>query len=187
MKEILVGSHNLGKIAEMQQYLDLLGEKILLKPVKITPPNETGMTYEENALQKANYYYEKEKKPVLVDDGGLELEAFPEILGVKTQRFFKSETNEGKNQELAGLFATEPNKNISLISVLVYYKNPNEYFLEKSILKGKFVSPRGNLGYGFDPIFYLPQKNKTLGELSERERGAFSPRITNLKKLVPYF
>lgn len=190
MKKILIASHNLGKVAEIKSFSGLKDYEFLtLADFKENgpAPEETGKTYEENAQLKARYYYEKIGLPVLGDDGGLELAAFPKILGLHTQRFFKTKTEKSQNQEILALYQNlEVSKKATLKATLVYCEGKNKFHTFSSALTGEIVAPKGNLGYGFDEIFYLPALQKTLGELPQELRQSYSPRIQNLKKLAIY-
>lgn len=190
MKKIVIASSNLGKVAEIKSFQGLKGYEILtLQDFKGNwlPPKEIGKTYEENALQKAHYYYEKIGLPILGDDGGLELAAFPELLGLYTHRFFKTQIAKKQNQEILALYqGKKVSKEITLKASLAYYAGKYQQQIFSSELKGELSKPQGNLGYGFDEIFYLPSLKKTLGQLPEEVRNQYSPRIQNLKKLTYY-
>ena len=123
--------------------------------------------------------------PVLADDGGLELAAFPKLLGVKTQRFFKSQDPHQQNQQLLALFAENPqaSRNFSLHAALIYHKNQTSFQAEAE-LNGTITQPQGTGGYGFDPILFLPEKQKTCAQWSQKERLLLSPRVQAFKKLL---
>ena len=192
--EIIVGTWNVGKLAEMQQALanscpdiQLVGINQYLAD-KIAPP-EVGQSYYENALEKAKFYAQLIQRPILADDGGLELADFPDLLGLRTSRFFKSTTDEGKNQELLALYDTpelqsDKKHQITLHACLVYITPGGHIFSAEEMLKGYLVSPIGSSGYGFDSIFYLPNLDKTLAQLSDQERDALSPRVRALQKII---
>lgn len=193
--ELIVGTWNQGKLREMQEALTPLQTDIHLVGVEryltdLVAPAENGTSYYDNALEKARFYSELLNKPVLADDGGLELAAFPELLGVHTSRFFKSDTDSEKNQELLALYDTpelqSPTKRqLTLRAYLVYVSPTGETLSASAALSGRLVSPRGQGGYGFDPIFYLPTLGKTLAQLPIRQRNALSPRVQALQQLIP--
>ncbi|WP_348920583.1 non-canonical purine NTP pyrophosphatase [Enterococcus rotai] len=189
--KIIVGTNNQGKLQEMQsvypkdQFQFVSYTNYTKQECEIA---ETGKTYAENALIKARFYAEILGKPVLADDGGLEIEAFPELLGVETARFFKSGmTDTQKNRQLFRLFDEQNtvSRAISLHAVLVYAWPNGEYLLSGKELKGELTTKEvGELGYGFDKIFYLPEKNKTLAQLPKEQRNGLSPRVSALKELI---
>jgi XTP/dITP diphosphohydrolase len=189
--EIIVGTTNQGKLKEMQlayaeqaiafrSYADYTSKQILVE--------ETGQTYAENALLKARTYAKELGLPVLADDGGLEIQAFPTILGIRTARFFpKQATDSQKNQQLLALFDQQPDlpREITLQAVLAYAQPNGEYFLIQEKLSGTLAEQEtGELGYGFDKIFYIPALKKTLAQLPEKQRNDLSPRISALRAMM---
>ncbi|WP_368251929.1 non-canonical purine NTP pyrophosphatase [Enterococcus sp. 2201sp1_2201st1_B8_2201SCRN_220225] len=192
--EIVVGTWNTGKLAEMQQALSKSHPEIQLTGItqylatKTAPP-EIGTSYYENALEKAQFYAKLIQRPVLADDGGLELAAFPELLGVHTSRFFKSTTDKEKNQELLALYNTPELQNLkkrqlTLHACLVYVTPEGQIISAEDSLFGYLVPPKGSGGYGFDSIFYLPDLDKTLAQLTNHKRNALSPRVRALQKII---
>ncbi|MFD2388334.1 non-canonical purine NTP pyrophosphatase [Enterococcus rivorum] len=143
--KIIVGTNNHGKLQEMQQAIDseavqlVTYQEYLPESVEI---EETGNTYVENALLKAKFYAEKINRPVLADDGGLELIAFPALLGLKTARFFNENLSEQqKNQQLLELFNGKPEltREIQLKSTLVYAWPEGHYLTSSETLKGELA------------------------------------------------
>ena len=184
--KILIATHNQGKLQEYQQVAVEYGVLVAGLPDISTPPQETGTSYLANALEKAEYYFRAQRLPILCDDGGLSLAAFPEILGVETQRFFKSRDPHQQNLELLALYQDQPNasRSVTLTASLVYYWGPQKYLAVEKELVGELVAPIGRGGYGFDEIFYLPQRKKTLAELTAQERNAYSPRLKAFRQLL---
>lgn len=186
--ELIVGTNNQQKLLEMQQGLnDATIQLVSYQNYQTIPekPKETGATYAENAYLKGRFYQEKLGRPVLGDDGGLELAAFPELLGLKTSRFFQSANSAEQNQELLDLFTNEDqDRRLVLTSTLVYVINQERQISSTATLAGELVAPRGTGGYGFDAIIYLPELGQTLAELTEAERNALSPRLRALRALV---
>lgn len=193
--ELIVGTWNQGKLNEMQEALALVQSDVhlvgiqeyLTNPIE---PSESGATYYDNALEKARFYSDLLQKPVLADDGGLALAAFPELLGVHTSRFFKSHRGPEKNQELLALYDTPELQNpakrqLTLHACLVYVSPAGNILSASAALTGQLVAPTGTGGYGFDPIFYVPSLGKTLAQLPTSQRNALSPRIQALQELIP--
>ena len=121
---------------------------------------------------------------MLGDDGGLTLTAFPDLLGIHTSRFFHSANPEEQNRELLHLFEGQQSTELTLSATLVYVLNDDKLLQTEATLTGELVEPRGTGGYGFDPIIYLPDRGKTLAELSTSERMKISPRIRALRKMI---
>ena len=105
--EIIVGTNNQGKLKEMQSGLKDPAIQLVSYRKYTTSqeqPAETGTTYAENAYLKARFFQQLIGRPVLGDDGGLTLTAFPDLLGIHTSRFFHSANPEEQNRELLHLF-----------------------------------------------------------------------------------
>ncbi|MBS0690973.1 non-canonical purine NTP pyrophosphatase [Enterococcus faecalis] len=170
--EIIVGTNNQGKLKEMQSGLKDPAIQLVSYRKYTTSqeqPAETGTTYAENAYLKARFFQQLIGRPVLGDDGGLTLTAFPDLLGIHTSRFFHSANPEEQNRELLHLFEGQQSTRELTLS---------------ATLTGELVEPRGTGGYGFDPIIYLPDRGKTLAELSTSERMKISPRMRALRKMI---
>lgn len=187
--EIVVGTHNVGKLNELQNAFDAGKIKFVavadFLPAEFVFPAETGTSYFANAYQKAAAYAKATGQKILADDGGLELAAFPELLGLKTQRFFKTATAREQNQEILALFTDSTiTRQATLTATQVYFCDPNYFYTATARLHGEITAPMGTGGYGFDDIFYLPELGKTLAELSEEQRNYFSPRIRAAKKII---
>lgn len=134
---------------------------------------EDGDTYRENALKKAQAYYEEFKVPVMSDDSGLNVLALPEELGIHTARFggeglSSSERNELLLKRLSEL--NEEERTAHFVCVLCFYLSPEEIFFFEGRLNGKISdSQQGDQGFGYDPVF-LPEKapeGKTLAEVPD--------------------
>lgn len=187
--EIIVGTHNVGKLNELQSAFDAEKIKFLavadFLPADFELPAETGASYFANAYKKAAAYAKGTGQKILADDGGLELTAFPELLGLKTQRFFKTATAREQNQEILALFSNAAvSRQATLTATQVYFCNKNYFYTATARLHGEITAPIGTGGYGFDDIFYLPELGKTLAELDEEQRNSFSPRIRAAKKII---
>lgn len=132
---------------------------------------EDGLTYNENALKKAQAYYEEFKTPVVSDDSGLNVQALPEDLGIHTARFggdglTSSQRNELLLEKLKGVNEREA----EFVCVLCFYFSPDEVFFFEGRLKGEIGQKQlGDEGFGYDPVF-MPAKaeeGKSLAELPE--------------------
>lgn len=184
MIELVAATKNLGKLQELQAAVPA-GIQLHPLPATITPVKETGSTYLENAVLKARHYYSQVKQPVVADDGGLELTAFPTILGLKTQRFFTSTDPKEQNNQLLALFSKRPElpRDFVLHATLVYFDGQH-CFSSHQQLAGLITTAQGSEGFGFDPIMYLPEETKTLGQLSQSVRDVYSPRVRALKQVL---
>lgn len=185
--EIIVGTNNQGKLKEMQSGLKDPAIQLVSYRKYTTSqeqPAETGTTCAENAYLKARFFQQLIGRPVLGDDGGLTLTAFPDLLGIHTSRFFHSANPEEQNRELLHLFEGQQSTRELTLSATLVYVLDDKLLQTEATLTGELVEPRGTGGYGFDPIIYLPDRGKTLAELSTSERMKISPRMRALRKMI---
>ena len=171
MKEIIVASTNEGKIKEIKAMLEEIGIEVKsLKDVfdQDIDIEENGKTFQENALIKAQTICDMIHKPVLADDSGLEVNALDGAPGIYSARFMGHDTSyDIKNQYIMAL--CRPDQQPILIE---------EYF------DGEIYDKiEGENGFGYDPIFYVPELHKTSAQLTLEEKNQYSHRAKALKKL----
>lgn len=187
--KIIVGTNNQGKLTEMQDSIQS-DQVRLISYTEYTKQRldfaETGKTFRENAVEKAENFCHSLNQPVLADDGGLVLAAFPQLLGIKTARFFKTGfSDQEKNQQLFDLMKDQTNRKVTLFATLAY-ANPKGLTLvvEKALSGELTLEEIGTEGYGFDRIFFIPSIGKTLAQLPLEERNRYSPRTRALRELT---
>lgn len=173
---MIFASNNKGKLEEIKNIFSK--ENIIsLKEANISiEVVEDADTFYGNALKKAQEIYTISKTEVIADDSGLcidELDSWP---GVMTHRFAGENA---KDEEINNAILTRcenlSNRSAKVICVLVYY-NGQDIIVGKGVLKGTIVkNPRGNNGFGFDPIFEL-ENGQTLAELTSEEKNNCSAR-----------
>lgn len=172
---MIFASNNKGKIREIKSIFS--EEEILsLKEVDIDiDVIEDADSFYGNALKKAKEIYELTKIPVIADDSGICIDALNDWPGVLTHRFAGEQASESeRNKIMVDKVSKLDNKKAKVICNLVYYDGINT-LVGEGILKGTIVSPRGNNGFGFDPIFEL-ESGKTLAELTSEEKNITSAR-----------
>lgn len=170
MKFILAStnSHKAEELNELFSSGNLMVESAPLKMEVV----EDGQTFHENALIKAKAYFDKLKVPTLSDDSGLVLPAKPEILGIHSARY-APEANDYKEKNqilLEEIKELEGEKREAyFVCVLCFYLSDEEYYFFEGRVHGKIGDmPRGDKGFGYDPIFYPDgQDGKSLAEVSE--------------------
>ena len=176
-EKIVLATHNAGKIREFKSILEPLGyEAVSVHDVMadITEPEETGKTFAENALLKATYYMKATGLPCLADDSGIAADALGGRPGVYSARY-------------AGLDCDDEANNQKLIADLAAF--PPEQWTVHYICSLVLIWPDGRIvtadnGFGYDPLFYVPEKGKTMAEMTMEEKNAISHRGKALKKLV---
>lgn len=192
---VVLATHNPGKIAELRALLAHLPiELVSVDQVlpSFAPPNETGATFEENAVLKARAIAEATQLVALADDSGLEVDALGGRPGVRSARF-------------AGEGATDSENNAALLSALELVEDADrtarfrcvmalvDPFLEGDkpiVADGKCEGtiardPRGESGFGYDPLFIVSGASRTFGELGTVEKSGLSHRAKAVAAIVP--
>lgn len=186
--KIVIASHNKGKIKEFKEILEDLGYEVMgveALGCDVTQVVENGETFEENALLKAKYVYQQLKIPVLSDDSGLVLDAFPSMLGIHSARYMEDKSYLEKNQSIVDLYKNIENRKASFVSALVYYDGAAHSFLGK--VDGKIAEEiLGEEGFGYDPIF-IPQGHKeSFASMGPSKKARISHRGRAIEKFVTY-
>lgn len=187
MKKIVVATNNQGKLKEIQQILNEY-ELLTLKDVNCDiEVEEDQETFEGNSLKKARQISEIIKMPCIADDSGLCIDIFEGWPGVYTARFL----GENSTQEQRNNAILEKMKNLNgddrkaRVECVISYYEDGKIVVGKGRIKGRIAKkPRGDNGFGFDPIFEL-ENRKTYAELTSKEKNAISHRkmaLENLKK-----
>lgn len=181
--KLLIASTNKGKVAEMISYLQTLPFDILALtdlPDAIQPPEETEPTIEGNAALKAKYYAEKTGCLTIADDSGLFIDALDGWPGVKSARI--ADTDDHRWQKALELMQDVPKHARGATfraSIAVYHPMTKELYMSLGETQGeitdKAVDGRTE-GFGYDPIFYLKDKDKTFAEMTTAEKNGVSHR-----------
>jgi len=187
MDKIVFATSNINKLREAQSILKDLPYKFVgLDSFSNIPPiEETGTTLLENSLIKARTVYELTGLPSIGDDTGLEVEFLNGAPGVWSGRYAGENATYNDNlnkllNNLEGVPNTE--RQAQFRTVISFVTNSKEQWVE-GIVKGIIIDkPSGSEGFGYDPIFYLPELKKTLAELSMDEKNKISHRGLALEK-----
>lgn len=186
--EIVIASKNLGKIAEFKRILGEVGISIITD-IEFPDVDESGSTFEENALLKAHAISRYTNLPVLADDSGLAVDYLGGAPGIFSARWSGVHGDDGANikrllEDLNGV-ALE-NRGAKFIAVLALVRPDGEELLVRGELRGKIRNqPVGVNGFGYDPIFEPENSDRTLGEMSAAEKDAISHRSKALTELTP--
>jgi|YNPNPStandDraft_1061719.scaffolds.fasta_scaffold55576_2 XTP/dITP diphosphohydrolase len=178
---LLLGTNNPGKLRELRELLSPL-------PLELYSPAELGLavfvpedgqTLEENALAKARAYAQASGLPAVADDSGLEVKALGGRPGVHTARYGGEGLSDAERRRLLlrELLATPwEARQARFRCVLALWWCGQEYLVE-GVLDGFIaLEERGTGGFGYDPIFFVPELGRTLAELSAEEKNAISHR-----------
>jgi XTP/dITP diphosphohydrolase len=187
--EILVASRNKGKIREIRKALKGLGFRIysLNDFPDVTEIEEDGKSFTENALKKARFYSKQFGKLTLSDDSGLEVDRLKGLPGIYSARYAgegatSREKNEKLLREMEGIPLSKRKARFKC-AIAIAAPDGREAVVEGSC-RGKIgFGLVGKNGFGYDPLFILPQYGKTMAQLSLEEKNRISHRGKALKKL----
>ena len=190
MKQILFFSNNKNKLIEIKKIFNKFNIKLLsLKDVSINnEPEEVGKTFEENAKIKSDYGFNKTGIPCFADDSGICIETLNWKPGVQSKRFL----NDYKNNEACFKSIIQRIKKNGKLNA--YFKtsisltlNKDQNVLFNGKIDGKISEQaKGRFGFGYDPIFIPNNYNKTLAELSTKEKNEISHRSIAVTKLINF-
>ena len=187
MKEIIVASTNQGKIKEIKAMLkDIDIEVLSMKDVleQELEIEETGTTFKENALIKAQTIANIVNKPVLADDSGLEVDALDKQPGIYSARFLGADTSYNiKNQYIIDALK-DKERTARFVCAMALVIPGQEPILIEETMEGLINDKiEGENGFGYDPIFYFPPCKMTSAMMSMEEKNKYSHRAKALKKL----
>lgn len=187
MKEIIVASTNEGKIKEIRAMLDQIG--IEVKSIKDVFDHEvdieeTGKTFKENALIKAQTICDMVHIPTLADDSGLEVDALNGEPGIYSARFLGYDTSyDIKNQYIIDAVKGKE-RGARFVCAMALCIPGEEPILIEEYFNGEIYDHiEGENGFGYDPIFYVPELGKTSASITLEEKNKYSHRAKALKKL----
>lgn len=188
-QQIVLASGNVGKIREIQAILD--GHPIVPQSLfNVVEAEETGATFIENAIIKARNVALHCKLPAIADDSGLVVDALNGAPGVISARYAGIGASDRDNldkllQELQGV--ADEQRTARFICVMVFMEHAYDPFpvLAHGVWEGRILDYRaGNNGFGYDPVFWVPEYNCTSAELPTSVKNALSHRGQALKILT---
>jgi XTP/dITP diphosphohydrolase len=185
---LIFATSNQNKVLEIQK---ILPKKLNIKSLKDlnyfedVPENEN--TIEGNAIFKAKYIYEKFNVNVFADDTGLEVEALNGEPGVHSARYAGTTKSSEKNiKKLLKNLKNIKNRNARFKTVIALIID-NKLHIFSGIVEGYILdSPKGNNGFGYDPIFCPNGFDKSFAELTLKEKNLISHRSLAMKKLIDF-
>lgn len=187
--DFLIATHNMKKRDELQRILSPLGVHVLTADeagVDLTDVEETGTTFEENALLKARSGCKEGKMPCIADDSGLCVDALDGAPGVYSARFAGEHGNDDKNnQKLLSLLSDVPpeKRTARFVSTVACVFPDGRELVVRGECEGKIgYEKRGKNGFGYDPLFYVGER--TFAEFTPEEKDAVSHRGNALRALV---
>ncbi|MBT2697875.1 XTP/dITP diphosphatase [Bacillus sp. ISL-40] len=189
MKEVIIATKNPGKAREFEHIFASRGIEVrtLLDFPEIPDVDETGSTFEENAILKAEAVSQALGKMVIGDDSGLMVDALEGRPGIYSARYAGEPKNDQNNtdkvlSELKGL--PDEKRSARFYCALAVAVPGQETITVSGTCEGRILEEqRGTNGFGYDPVFYVPEKSLAMAELSSDEKNKISHRANALKKL----
>ena len=186
---LVLATQNQGKIREIERVLDLPRLKIqsLQDFPDLPEVVEDGQTFLENALKKAQACAQATGRPALADDSGLEVDFLKGAPGIYSARFSgDGATDEVNNRKLLSLLegVPEERRTARFVCQMVLYLPEGTWIQTEGFCPGVIApEPRGEHGFGYDPVFYLPEFGKTMAEIPLQEKNRISHRAQALQKI----
>ena len=177
---------NSGKLRE---FIQIVGDVHVLPDLKdIAAPEETGVTFEENAVLKAIYYSRFCDDPLFVDDSGLEVDALDGAPGVYSARFAGPDaTDEENNRLVIEKMRGETNRRARFVCVVALAAKGELLKTFRGEVEGELLDePRGSNGFGYDPLFFYPPFGHSFGEVSADQKMQVSHRGKALRAMRAY-
>ena len=190
MKKIIIATQNKGKAKDFEALFGPLGYEVLTlhDVAEDMDVEETGSTFEENALLKATALANHLQTIVIADDSGLEIDALDGRPGIYSARYAGEAKSDEANMEkvLKELEnVKESDRTARFVCAIAVASPSNEPFTVRGTCEGIIATERkGENGFGYDPIFFVPSENKMMAELTAEQKGAISHRGNALKKLA---
>lgn len=184
--DIYLATSNMHKLDEFKQMLEPLGYNV--KNIKIDNLEETGTTFEENAILKAKYINDKYGYACIADDSGLEVKALNNEPGIYSARYMGLDTDYIiKNNNIIDRLKDKDDRSARFVCAIAYVDENKEVHTFIGEVKGSIsYEIIGEAGFGYDPIFYYDEFKTTLGNIKSDQKNKISHRSNALRKLVNY-
>ena len=182
--KFVLASHNRGKLKEMQEILGELGVEVVLQSdVGLDlEPEENGTTFAENAAIKAKAVMEACGLPAIADDSGLCVDALNGAPGIYSARYGGLDSDAARYQLLLNNLRGATNRAAHFHTAIICAFPNGDVLQAEGDCHGTIAfAPRGEGGFGYDPVFYVPELRKTFAQLTAEEKNAISHRGNALR------
>lgn len=192
MKKIVLASNNLGKVAEFQSLFDTLQVQLIPQgQLGVSEAEEPFGTFVENALAKARHASAATGLPAVADDSGLSVLALGGAPGVYSARYAAmhnaGQGDADNNDLLLKNMVDIANRKACFVSLLVYVNSPDDPrpIIAEGVWWGEVAqSPMGENGFGYDPVFFVPEFNQSAAQLAPEQKNQYSHRAQALQVLI---
>ena len=187
--KVVLASNNAHKVEELKQNLPVDFSIVTMAELDIESPDETGTTFVENAIIKARYAAEQSGLAAIADDSGLEVDYLDGAPGIYSSRFAGAEATDSQNnikllEALKGVPTDLRRARFRSIIVMLKHKADPTPVIAMGTWEGQILKkPKGDKGFGYDPIFFVPHLNRCAAELTQDEKTIHSHRGLALKQL----
>lgn len=186
--KIVLATGNAGKVKEMADVLSQFGFDVVAQSeFGIESPEETGLTFVENALIKARFAAKMTGLPAIADDSGLSVVALGGEPGLYSARYAGELATDADNrQKLLAKMQGQENRLAKFVSCIVFLKHetdPTPYIALGECFGEILTEERGENGFGYDSLFFYPPKACTFAELETKEKKSISHRAIALEQL----
>jgi XTP/dITP diphosphohydrolase len=180
-RRLLLGTRNAGKVVELRALLEGLDVELQSVGDLADPPSdppEDAPTYAENAISKALAYARATGLETIADDSGLEVDALGGAPGVRSRRFFGEDASpDERNRMLLGLLDGVTDRTARFVAVIALARPDGRIETFDGEVRGEIAeSPRGEDGFGYDPVFVIAEDGRTMAEVPREEKNAISHR-----------
>ncbi|AQM40301.1 MULTISPECIES: XTP/dITP diphosphatase [Staphylococcus] len=188
MEDIVIASNNKGKINDFRVIFpdyNVIGISELIEDFDV---EETGDTFEENARLKSEAAAEALNKRVIADDSGLEVFALNGEPGIYSARYAGETKDDNANiEKLLTQLGDETDRSAQFVCVISMSAPGEDTVQFKGTVQGEITLNKiGEHGFGYDPIFFVEDKNKTMAQLTAEEKGQISHRGKAIEQLQEY-
>ncbi|MCA9832823.1 MAG: RdgB/HAM1 family non-canonical purine NTP pyrophosphatase [Thermomicrobiales bacterium] len=185
---VVLASSNKGKIAELQRLLEGVAQVKSASELSIVMPEETGLTFAENAMLKAEAGHEQTGLTVIGDDSGLVVDALDGAPGIYSARYAGEDATDADNNAklltaLANIPAAERTAHFHS-AIAIVTANGEQMIFEGRCDGAIAYEPRGDHGFGYDPLFVLPD-GKRMAELDSDTKNTVSHRGSAMRQAIP--
>ncbi len=190
-RKVVLASGNKGKLLELKSMLSVSGLDVIPQSeFDLETPEETGLTFVENSILKARYVAEQTGLAAIADDSGIEVDALLGEPGIYSARYAGENATDTENLQkllLEMKDVDDDNRQCRFHCVIVFLQYPTDPtpIICHGIWEGRLLREQvGENGFGYDPIFYVPEHNCVSAELSPEQKNLISHRGKALRELA---
>ncbi|MFV2060694.1 MAG: XTP/dITP diphosphatase [Gammaproteobacteria bacterium] len=194
MKKVVLASNNQGKVREIAQMVtNLKLEVVPQSDFNVIDVEETGLTFVENAILKARHAAMVTGLPTIADDSGIEVDFLKGAPGIYSARYSGEDASDKENLNkmllaLENVSKEQRTARFQCLMVFMQHADDPTPFIAQGTWEGVITEePMGDNGFGYDPVFFVPDHNCTAAQLSSDIKNSISHRGQALKRLIRYF